>query len=58
MAKRLREVHREQDPAVVDECKTLIRTLQEGFSEAYKKERSTSFPVTNKTAGSGIKISL
>jgi len=40
--KRLDEANIKNDKNVVEECKSLIKTLHEGFEEAYKKERENN----------------
>lgn len=39
--KRLNEVNIKNDICILSECKTLIKTIYEGFEEAYKKEKTT-----------------
>jgi len=40
--KRLNEANIKNEKAIIDECKSLIKTLHEGFEEAYKKERENN----------------
>ncbi len=37
--RRLQEVHSSLDTATLDECKTILATITEGFAEAYQTEK-------------------
>ncbi len=39
MMRRLQEVHSSLDTATLDECKTILATITEGFAEAYRTEK-------------------
>ncbi len=57
IGKRLREVHRKPDTDIVDECKSLINTLHEGFSEACRQDRISPIPAPAKVSGSACDLS-
>lgn len=54
--KRLNEANIKNDLHILSECKSLIKTIYEGFEEAYKKERTLESKKSNKN-GYNLEIS-
>ena len=41
LVRRLQEVHASLDPATLDECKSILASITEGFAQAYLADKKT-----------------
>ena len=47
LVRRLQEVHATLDVGTLDECKSILATISEGFAEAYRTQKRRAYPATS-----------